>query len=87
MENNDDFEKLISFHVNNEIKKHSTINVISHDELIKIIAQRTGLLEEEIREFFVAFNKVIRKLYKENPEGVKLFFKEKFGGDFTMFDS
>ena len=87
MENKDDFEKLISFHVNNEIQKHSTINLISHDELIKIIAQRTGLLEEEIREFFVAFNKVIRKLYKENPEGVKLFFKEKFGGDFTMFDS
>lgn len=87
MENNDDFEKLISFHINNEIKKHSSNNVISYDELIKIITQRTGLSEDEIRDFFVAFNKVIRKLYKENPEGVKLFFKEKFGGDFTMFDS
>lgn len=87
MENNDDFEKLISFHINNEIKKHSSKDVISQDDLIQMMIKDSGLSEEKIREFFEGFNKVIRELYKENPEGVKNLFKEKFGADFNFYDS
>ena len=57
MNNDDDFEKLLSFHINNEIKKHSAQNVVSQEELIKEIIKSTGLSEEKIREFFRAFNK------------------------------
>ena len=87
MDNNDDFEKLLSFHINNEIKKHSARKVISQEELIKEIVKGTGLSEEKINEFFIAFNKVIRELYRENPQGVKNFLEETFGGDFEMFDT
>ena len=52
MENNDDFEKLISFQINNEIKKHSSKDVISQEELMQIIIKDSGLSEEKIREFF-----------------------------------
>lgn len=54
---------------------------------MQLIIKDTGLSEEKISEFFGAFNKVIRELYKENPEGVKNFFKEKFGADFNFYDS
>ena len=87
MNNDDDFEKLLSFHINNEIKKHSAQKVISQEELIPEIIKGTGLSEEKIREFFRAFNKVIRELYKENPEGLKNYFREKYGADFIMFDT
>ena len=87
MNNDDDFEKLLSFHINNEIKKHSAQNVVSQEELIKEIIKSTGLSEEKIREFFRAFNKVIRELYNQNPEGVRTFFREKFGADLKMFDT
>ena len=82
-----DFEKLLSFHINNEIKKHSAQKVISQEEFIKEVVQKTGLSEEKIKEFFIAFNKVIRELYKENPEGLKSYFREKYGADFIMFDT
>ena len=81
--NNDDIEKLISFHINNEIKKHSSKGVISQEELIQIIIKDSGLSEDKIREFFEGFNKVIRELYKKNPE----VLKEKFGADFNFYDS
>jgi hypothetical protein len=87
MENNDDFEKLISFHINNEIKKHSSKDVISQEGLMQMMIKDSGLSEEKIREFFRSFNEAIRKLHNENPEGLKRFFKEKFGADFTFYDS
>ncbi|MFA6200236.1 MAG: hypothetical protein WC679_07540 [Bacteroidales bacterium] len=87
MENNDDFEKLISFHINNEIKKHSSKGVIFQEELMQIVIKDSGLSEEKIREFFEGFNKAIRKLHNEDPEGLKRFFKEKFGADFNFYDS
>lgn len=75
MDNDDDFEKLLSFHINNEIKKHSAQKVISQEEFIKEIVQKTGLSEEKINEFFRAFNKVIRELKRILKE-LRTFLKK-----------
>jgi len=87
MENNDDFEKLIPFHINNEIKKHSSKGVISQEELMQIMIKDSGLSEEKIREFFRGFIIAIRKLHNEDPEELKRILKEKFGADFNFYDS
>ena len=87
MDNDENYDDLIAFYINNEIKKHSAQKVISQEEFLKEIIQATGFSEEKILEVFRSFNKVIRELYNQNLEWVKTFFRERFGADLKMFDT
>lgn len=52
--------------------------VISFDDLIQIMIKKSKYSEETLREFFTAYDTTIHKLYQDNPEGLKLYFEERF---------
>lgn len=87
MENNENIEKLINYYINNSINMQTNKPVVYQEELIQKIIQDIGIPEEKIREVLQGFVITIKKLHKENPEGLREFFRERLGAEYTIYDT